>query len=98
MGFVGGRLASAGGGRGPGEPHRGAAGVPFEFSPMAAAGAARGSKRGDLLMMDVELGADRSSGRTAKFLASASIAALALSAAEPALAQPVATATTDAQP
>jgi TonB-dependent receptor len=48
-------------------------------------------------MAKVELEADRLSGRTAKFLAGASIVALALTAAEPALAQPAAPAAT-AQP
>jgi TonB-dependent receptor len=47
------------------------------------------------MMIDVELGADRSGGRTAKFLAGASIAALALTAAEPAFAQPAAPAASD---
>src|SRR5256885_6042731 len=49
-------------------------------------------------MADVELVADRSSGRTTRLLAGASIFALALTAAEPAFAQQTAQAATDAQP
>ena len=49
-------------------------------------------------MADVERVADRSSGRTTRLLASVSVFALALSAAEPALAQPTAQAAATAQP
>src|SRR5256885_16267963 len=49
-------------------------------------------------MADVERLADRSSGRTTRLLAGASVFALALSAAEPAFAQQTAPAATDAQP
>src|SRR5437870_10947259 len=49
-------------------------------------------------MAEVELVADRSSGRSTRFLAGASIVALALTAAEPAFAQQTAQTAADAQP
>ena len=49
-------------------------------------------------MADVEFVADRSSGRTTRLLAGVSVFALALSAAEPALAQPAAQVAANAQP
>jgi TonB-dependent receptor len=49
-------------------------------------------------MADVKLAADRSNGRTTRLLAGVSVFALALSAAEPALAQPTAQVAANAQP